>query len=549
MRVAQFAWVVIASAGWAMAQSGASGSAQFSLEVAGQPVGNADYSLTPASQGFHLQASYSFTSKGVAVKCSREADLDAQYGLLKDSLAVNASGTDEDVFVTFDAGSNKFNYKLKSSVQNIEETKDLHPGTVVLNNFDPSGVQHLVWLATSHPAPDGNYWALLAQGKGVYLPVKLAAADAGAGTLNKAKLVLKHWQMEISGVSTEIWADTQNRLMEFDVPEQSLAYRRNAFERAVTETQKMPASGDVEERSVSFTSDGLKFPALLALPKNRQAPVPVVVLVQGSGPHDADETVGPNKPFRDLAMGLAAAGIASLRYDKRTHFAPQTFQTHPDLDHEVTLDAVAALQFVSALPEIDRSRIFLLGHSLGGTMAPVIASDFLAGNHGSLRGIIFMAAGAVSVDETIERQMTFQAKRHDASPSAIEQVQKQWQDVFATAKDTNTPADRVLGVGALQAPAGYWRSWLAQDPAAGLAKLGLPALVLHGFNDIQVSEKDFKRLEEANTAPGSVGEQFDGLNHLFMPVAGESTGDEYLQPGHVSPDVITTIAIWMKTLR
>jgi hypothetical protein len=550
MRVAQFAWLVIASAGWAMAQSGASGSSQFSLEVAGQPVGSADYSLTPAGQGFHLQASYSFTSRGVAVKCSREADLDAQYGLLKDSLTVNASGTDEDVFVTFDAGSNKLTYKLKSSVQNIEETKDLHPGTVVLNNFDPSGVQHLVWLATSHPTPDGNYWALLAQGKGVYLPVKLTPADASTGTLNGAKLVLKHWQLEISGVSTEIWADSQNRLMEFDVPAQSLAYKRNAFERAATEAQKTLAADEaIEERSVSFISDGLKFPALLALPKNRQAPVPVVVLVQGSGPHDADETVGPNKPFRDVAIGLAAAGIASLRYDKRTHFAPQTFQTHPDLDHEVTLDAVAALQFVSALPEIDRSRIFLLGHSLGGTMAPVIASDFLASKQGSLCGIIFMAAGVVSVDETIERQMTFQAKRHDASPSAIEQMQKQWQDVFATVKDTNTPVDRVLGVGALQAPAGYWRSWLAQDPAAELGKLGLPALVLRGFKDIQVSEKDFKRLEEANTATGSVGEQFDGLNHLFMPVAGESTGDEYFQPGHMSPDVIFTIAHWIQALR
>ena len=550
MRVAQFAWLVIAYAGCVMAQSVTSGSAKFSLEIAGQPVGNADYRLTPASQGFHLQASYSFTSKGVAVKCSREADLDAHYELLKDSLTVNASGTDEDVFVTFDAGSNQLTYQLKSSVQKIEETKDLHPGTVVLNNFDPSGVQHLVWLAASHPAPDGNYWALLAQGKGVYLPVKLTAADAGAGTLNGTKLVLKHWQLEISGVSTEIWADSQNRLMEFDVPAQSLVYKKNTFELAATETQRpLAADGAVEERSVSFVSDGLKFAALLALPKNRTAPVPVVVLVQGSGPHDADETVGPNKPFRDLAMGLAAAGIASLRYDKRTHFAPQTFQTHPDLDHEVTLDAVAALQFVSTLPEIDRSRIFLLGHSLGGTMAPVIASDFLANKQGSLRGIIFMAAGVISVDETIERQMTFQAKRHDASPSAIEQMQKQWQDVFATVKDANTPADRVLGVGALQAPAGYWRSWLGQDPAAELAKLGLPALVLRGIKDIQVSEKDFKRLEEANTAPGSVGEQFDGLNHLFMPVAGESTGDEYFQPGHVSPDVITTIAIWMKTLR
>src|ERR1700744_5705115 len=251
MRVAQFAWLVIAYAGCVMAQSGDSGSSQFSLEVSGQPVGSADYSLTPGSQGFHLQASYSFTSKGVVVKCSREADLDAHYGLLKDSLTVNASGTDEDVFVTFDAGSNQLTYKLKSSGQNIEETKDLHPGTVVLNNFDPSGVQHLVWLATSHPAPDGNYWALLAQGKGVYLPVKLTAADAGAGALNGAKLVLKHWQLEISGVSTEIWADSQNRLMAFDVPVQSLAYKRNAFARAATETQKAPvADGAVEERSV-----------------------------------------------------------------------------------------------------------------------------------------------------------------------------------------------------------------------------------------------------------------------------------------------------------
>jgi pimeloyl-ACP methyl ester carboxylesterase len=541
-------WVLVASAGWAMAQSGAAVPAHFSLEIAGQPVGSADYSLAPADQGFHLQASYSFTTRGVAVKCSREADLDAQYGLLEDSLAVNASGTDEDVTVTVDPGSNKLTYKLKSSVQDIEETKDLHPGTVVLNNFDPSGVQHLVWLAAAHPMPDGNYWALLAQGKGVYLPVKLTPADAGAGTLDGTKLVLKHWQLEISGTDTEIWADSQNRLMEFDVQAQQVSYKRSAFERTPTETAKPPLTAAVEERNVSFTSDGLKFPAILTLPKNRTAPVPAMVLVQGSGPQDADETIGPNKPFRDLASGLAAEGIASLRYDKRTHLAPQTFQSHPDLDHEVTLDAVAALQYITTQPEIDRSKIFLLGHSLGGTMAPVIASDFLATRHGSLRGIIFMAAGAASIDETIVRQTAFQAARHDA-PSAPEPMQKQWQDVFATVKDTNTPADRVLGVGMRQAPAGYWRSWLQQDPAAELAKLGLPALVLRGFKDIQISEKDFKRLEEANTAPGSVGEQFDGLNHLFMPVAGESTGDTYLQPGHVSPDVITTIAVWIKTLR
>jgi hypothetical protein len=77
----------------------------------------------------------------------------------------------------------------------------------------------------------------------------------------------------------------------------------------------------------------------------------------------------------------------------------------------------------------------------------------------------------------------------------------------------------------------------------------MPALVLRGFPDIQVSEQDFKQLEAANTARGSVGEQFDGLNHLFMPVTGNSTGAEYGEAGHVSPDVITTIARWILNTR
>lgn len=544
MRCALLVWIVV-SVGCAAAQSHPAEIAKFTLEVSRVPVGNAEFQVESANGGFHLQANYSFTSNGVAAKCTRDAILDSAYGLHIDRLAVTASGTDEDVTVTVDAAKKQFQYKLKSSVQDIEQTMDLHPGTVVLNNFDPSGVQGLVWLATSHPTANGDYWALLAQGKGVYIPIKLTAADAGAGTLDGAKVALKHWHLEISDVETDIWADSQNRLMQFIVPVQGVAYKRNGFERTLTPDEMTPGANAVEESGVSFTSDGLQFPAMLTLPKDRKGPVPIVVLVQGTGPRDEDETIGPNKPFRDIAYGLAAAGIASLRYDKRTHFAPETFQAHPDMDHEVTLDAVAALRYAAGIREIDANRMFLLGHSLGGTMAPAIATDFLAEKPGSLRGIIFMAAGAVSIDETIERQMAFQAKQRGATEAQQEEIRKQWQDVFATVRDTNTPADRSVGVPPLEAPAGYWRSWLQQDPAAELAKLDLPALVMRGFEDTQITEKDFKLLEDANTARGSVGEQFDGLNHLFMPAA----EDNSQKPGHVSPDVITTIARWISSIR
>src|SRR5262249_55418789 len=59
------------------------------------------------------------------------------------------------------------------------------------------------------------------------------------------------------------------------------------------------------------------------LPGTREMPVgagpfPALVLVQGSGPNDRDETLFGNKPFKDLALGLASRGVAVLRYDKRT---------------------------------------------------------------------------------------------------------------------------------------------------------------------------------------------------------------------------------------
>jgi uncharacterized protein len=525
--------------------------ARFLLDLEGKQIGKADYQFTPAKNGFRAKAHYSFTVQTKSIIGERDADLGPDYELRSDTLRVSVNGENQTVSVTTDPHTSRLTFEDTAAGKPVSSTFDLHQGIVVFNNFDPSGVQGLIYMETANPQPGHKYWAFLAQGKGVQVPMELTSSDPGEGTLNGTSIHLKHWHLKISGTEGEIWADTDNNLMEFDVPIQALAYHRLGFVRKEEDETASAQStpGAVDERNVAFTSDGLKFPAILALPRTAKGPAPVIVLVQGSGPHDADETIGPIKPFRDLAWGLAADGIATLRYEKRTHLAPETFRPHPDLDHEVTIDAVAALAFASAQPEVDPRRVFLLGHSLGGTMAPVIAADRLQQAPGSVRGIIFLAGGALGIEETLQRQLLAQAKRQGADQSQLDAIQKQWQGIFQTVNDPTTSADEMVGTPPLRLPEGYWRSWIGQNPAAELSKLGLPALVLRGTKDIQVSEEDFQALATANTAPGGENKQIEGLNHLMMAVAGESTGQEYFQPAHLSPEVIRVIADWIGTFR
>ncbi|MGD1084968.1 MAG: DUF3887 domain-containing protein, partial [Verrucomicrobiota bacterium] len=106
-----------------------------------------------------------------------------------------------------------------------------------------------------------------------------------------------------------------------------------------------------------------KLPGTLALPATGGGPWPAVVLVHGSGPNDRDETIGANKPFRDLAWGLATKGVAVLRYEKRTRqYADKLNFAHITVQEETIDDALGATAQLRATDGLDPKRIFVLGH-------------------------------------------------------------------------------------------------------------------------------------------------------------------------------------------
>lgn len=292
------------------------------------------------------------------------------------------------------------------------------------------------------------------------------------------------------------------------------------------------------EKELVIISDSIALPATLTLPDG-DGPFPAVVLVHGSGPQDRDETILANKPFRDLAWGLASKGIAVLRYDKRTRIAPYSFLNKIfTVKEEVTADALRALQLVREIEKVNPNATYLLGHSLGGALAPRIAAE-----DGKLKGIIVMAGTARSFEEILSEQGKYLAST-DTSPAM--QFQRALLDTLSAKIRRLTSKDSVNPSLIAGAPAAYYLDFRKENPPERAASLGINILVLQGKRDYQVTMEDFAMWQSALSNQRLARlKTYESLNHLFMPGEGKSTPEEYSIPSHIPGYVINDIANWI----
>lgn len=297
------------------------------------------------------------------------------------------------------------------------------------------------------------------------------------------------------------------------------------------------------ERDVTVDAGGWPLPGTLTVPTG-PGPFAAVVLVHGSGPNDRDETVGPNKPFRDLGHGLASQGIAVLRYEKRTrqHAAKAAGLREFTVKEETIEDAAAAVKLLQATPGIDARRVFVLGHSLGGMLAPRIATAAPG-----IRGLIILAGAVRSLEQSIVDQVRY-ISMADGVISAEEQTQLDTLQKLVERVKTLKATDPPEGTATFKAPASYWVDLRGYDPPAVAQQLKMPMLILQGERDYQVTMDDFAKWKAAlGSRRDAVLKSYPALNHLFIAGTGRSMPAEYTTAAHVAEEVIRDIATWIAT--
>ena len=297
----------------------------------------------------------------------------------------------------------------------------------------------------------------------------------------------------------------------------------------------------MEERDTLVTTDGYRLPATLTLPRTKEKGrrVPCVVLVHGSGPNDRDETIGPNKPFRDLAWLLAYRGIATLRYDKRTKVygadcVPQGRRL--DMDVETVDDALSAVRLAAGLPQVAADSVFVLGHSQGGMMAPRIAR-----RSPQVAGIIILAGPARPLEDLLVEQSEYLASLTTPDEQAharLDELRRQVANVKRLGTpDFNDTIPLPLGV-----PREYWEFLQTYNAVRTASTLTCPLLVLQGERDYQVTMRDYGLwLMGLLTCPKAQLKSYPALNHLLQEGKGKSTPLEYNEahpvPAYVADDV------------
>lgn len=309
----------------------------------------------------------------------------------------------------------------------------------------------------------------------------------------------------------------------------------------------------------------------LTLPK-KDGIFPVVILITGSGPQNRDEELFEHKPFLIMSDYLTKKGIAVLRYDDRgVGESTGDFKTATSADFAT--DVESAIAYLKTRKEIDKNKIGLIGHSEGGLIAPMVASDSK-----DVAFIVLLAAPGIQGNKLLLTQQELIAKANGMSESEIEKTIRNNAKAFDMVVKSNDSQKLKTDLTKLmnefvdnemthEIPEGMSKEdfvstlvnqtsspWMVYFmkfiPATTLEKVKCPVLAVNGEKDLQVSPKEnLIAIKNALIKGGNKNvttKEFPNLNHLFQECETGSPNEYGTIEQTFSTNVLEEITKWIK---
>ena len=266
----------------------------------------------------------------------------------------------------------------------------------------------------------------------------------------------------------------------------------------------------------TFLVSGIyKLRATITLPDLQSSKkFPAVILLAGSGLADKDGAYKmPNKTMKDLAEGLSREGLACIRFEKRTLAYREEIMKNYEkitIEQEYHEDTKNAIDLISGLKQVDKNNIWIVGHSLGATLAPSIAFQ----NIQNVKGIVMMAGTMRKFEDLIMEQYEY-IYSLDTTQKALKNEMIAMKQKVKNVKMITTESSFSTQELPLYLPQSYWLSLAKNAPDLFLAKMNKPILVLQGERDYKVTMQDFLEMKSflGNKAHFV---SYPTLNHIFL---------------------------------
>ncbi len=345
--------------------------------------------------------------------------------------------------------------------------------------------------------------------------------------------------LTIGVTDIRVRTDSVGRFLGGVVPSQGVHFERLGGDSPVAAwipavaTYDAPAAAPyVAEQLTVHTPAGITLAGTLTIPVHRTGTrLPAAILITGSGSQDRDEaspSIGPYRPFREIADTLSRRGISVLRLDDRgvggSSLGPPGVTSADFAD-----DIRAAIAYLRARPDVDSDRVALVGHSEGGMIAPMIAAT-----DSSLSAIVLIAGPGKTGRAIMSAQRRYAIERDTAIPTSQ-------RDSLTIVRERE--AETVF------AQPGWFNFFANHDPLAIARRVRVPTLILQGETDTQITPEHASLLAGALRAGGNTDvtvRTFPRMNHLMLEdPSGDFSGYGRLPSYLVRRDFLGALADWL----